>query len=69
MNWLRLTNAWNGNTVHVRAEHVAALHEDMNGTLVVLQSGGQVTVKESADTVKGMIDKAGTPKKKELETR
>jgi hypothetical protein len=69
MNWLKLTNAFTSNTVHIKVEHIAALYEDTHGTLVELQSGGRVTVKESADAVKGMIDKSGTPKKKEIETR
>jgi hypothetical protein len=69
MNWLKLTNAFTGNNVHIKAEHVMALHVDTQGTLVELAGGGRVTVKESVDDVKGMIDKPATGKKKELETR
>jgi hypothetical protein len=69
MNWLKLTNAFTNNTVHIVADHVMALHQDTHGTLVELQGGGRVTVNEAIDSVKGLIDKPATAKKKELETR
>lgn len=69
MNWIKLTNAFTSWPVHVRAGNVIALHQDAQGTLVELEGGGRVTVKESVDDVKAALDKAGTPKKREMETR
>lgn len=69
MDWLKFTNAFTAWPVHVKAGTIAAIHQDAQGTLIELQGGGRVTVKESPDDVKRAIDKAAAPKKREIETR
>ena len=72
MDWLRFTNAFTAWPVHVRAGTIVAIHQDTNGTLIELQGGGRVTVRETVDEVKKALDTkpaATAGKKKEIETR
>lgn len=72
MDWLRFTNAFTALPVHVRAGMIVAIYQDTTGTIIELQGGGQVPLRETVDEVKKALDTrpaATAGKKKEIETR